>query len=233
VIPAVDILGGRCVFLTGGRPDTATPVSDDPVALAREWQERGANRLHAVDLDAALGQGDNRNVLRSLLREVTIPVQVGGGLRDESSLREVLAFGAAKAIVGTRAIRDRSWLADMAVRFPSRLVLALDRDARGVLVDGWTRADRVDPRELIDAANRLPLDGVLFTDVAREGRLQGVGKPDVMLVRRCARSRIASGGVSSLEDLRTLRRAGYDHVVVGKALYTGDLEFREAQEIVP
>lgn len=230
MIPAIDMMGGRAVFLVGGRPETARVVSEDPVALARDWQRRGAKRLHLVDLDAALDAGGNRDLVREVLRELTIPVQVGGGLRDEAVLREVLSNGAAKAVVGTRAIRDPDWLRDMAVRFPSRLILALDRDARGVLVEGWRRAARADPYDLVERANRLPLDGVLFTNVAREGRLEGVGDADEPFVRRCTKSRIASGGVASLADVRALRRAGFDHVVVGKALYTGHVNFERAEE---
>ena len=230
MIPAIDVMGGRAVFLVGGRPETAEVVSDDPTALARSWQRRGARRLHVVDLDAALGRGENREAVRSILREIAVPVQVGGGLRDESALREILGTGAASAIVGTRAIRDAAWLRDMAVRFPSRLILALDRDSRGLLVEGWQRASTADARGLVDLANELPLEGVLFTDVVREGRLRGVGDADEALLRRCSRPRIAAGGVAGPGDLRTLRRAGYDHAVVGKALYSGALDLEQAEE---
>lgn len=175
MIPAIDLLGGRAAFLVGGRRETAEVVSGDPVALALEWQRRGAKRLHVVDLDAALGSGENRDVVKAILRAVTIPVQVGGGLRSEDDLRDVLSSGASKAIVGTRAIRDPDWLRSMAVGFPSRLILALDRDARGLLLNGWQRSTATDIRQLIDFANALPLDGVLFTNVAVEGRLNGVG----------------------------------------------------------
>ncbi len=230
MIPAIDLLEGRAVFLVGGRRDTATVVSDDPAGLAEEWQRRGAKRLHVVDLDAALGTGENRDLVREVLRTVTIPVQVGGGLRDEDSLRDVLTVGAAKAIVGTRAVRDPGWLRAMAVQFPSRLILALDRDARGVLVEGWQRPAPADPEALVDFANHLPLDGLLFTNVAVEGRMRGVGEPSDALVRRCGHARIAAGGATTLKDLRTLRRVGFDHVVVGKALHAGTLDLGKAQE---
>ncbi|MFA5896783.1 MAG: 1-(5-phosphoribosyl)-5-[(5-phosphoribosylamino)methylideneamino] imidazole-4-carboxamide isomerase [Thermoplasmata archaeon] len=233
MIPAIDLLGSRAVFLVGGRRETAEVVSGDPVALALEWQRRGAKRLHVVDLDAALGSGENRDVVKAILRAVTIPVQVGGGLRDEDGLRDVLSSGASKAIVGTRAIRDPDWLRSMAVRFPSRLILALDRDARGLLLEGWQRSAAADPLQLIDLANALPLDGVLFTNVAVEGRLQGVGPATDDLVLRCSRPRIAAGGVTDRRDVEALRRAGYDHVVVGKALYAGTLDLEETQEAIP
>jgi len=229
VIPAIDLMGGQAVFLVGGRRGTAEVVSPDPVRLAETWQRRGADRLHVVDLDAAMGTGENRDLLVRLLRRVTIQVQVGGGLRDEESLHDVLSSGAARAIVATRAIRDFEWLRAMAVRFPSRLILALDRDRRGVLVEGWRTAAEADPEALIDETNRLPLEGVLFTDVTREGRLQGVGRTDD-LVRRCTGVRIAAGGATTLDDLRRLRSAGFDHVVVGRAFRPGGLDFDEARE---
>ena len=230
MIPAIDLLKGEAVVLVGGRPETAEPVSDDPVALARSWQRRGARRLHLVDLDAALGSGENRDLVRQVLRGVTVPVQVGGGLRDEDALREALATGAANAIVGTRAVRDPSWLEAMAVRFPSRLILALDRDERGVLVEGWKHGTSADPAGLVELANRVPLAGVLFTNVAVEGRLGGVGDVRDNLVERCSRTRIAAGGATTLADLQSLRAAGFDHVVVGKALLAGSIPFERAQE---
>ena len=230
MIPAIDLLDAHAVFLVGGRRGTEEVVSDDPVSLAREWQRRGAKRLHLVDLDAAMGSGDNGGVVREILRSVTIPVQVGGGLHDEDAIRDALRSGAAWAIVGTRAVKDPAWLRTVSVRFPSRLILALDRDERGVLVDGWQRAADADPGALVDLANRLPLDGVLFTDVAVEGRLAGVGSAADDLVRRCARVRIAAGGATRPEDLRALRLAGFDHAVVGKALYRGRLDLARAEE---
>jgi len=221
------------VFLVGGKRGTEEVVPERPADLARAWQRRGARRLHVVDLDGAMGSGDNRDLVAKILRAVTIPVQVGGGLRSEDAIREVLHLGAAHAIVGTRAVLDPAWLRSMTTRFPSRLILALDRDPRGVLVDGWQRASSSDPRSLVDLANGLPLEGVLFTDVAVEGRLRGVAAGTDDLVRRCTKPRIAAGGATTLKDLRLLRDEGFDHVVVGKALLAGTLDFDEAQEILP
>lgn len=230
MIPAIDLMEGLAVFLTAGRPETMEIVSEDPVGLAKSWQARGAKRLHLVDLDAALGLGENRDLVRAVLRGVTIPVQVGGGLRDEDRLREILSSGAARAVVGTRAVESPEWLREMAARFPSRLILAVDRDPRGVLVEGWTKTASKDAGAIVRLANRLPLDGVLFTNVGIEGRLEGVGDPTDHVVARCTKPRIAAGGVTSVEDLRRLRRAGYDHAVVGKALYSGTLDLRAAEE---
>jgi len=233
MIPSIDLLDGRAVVLVGGRRETEDVVSDRPVDLALSWQRRGAKRLHVVDLNAAWGMGDNREVIRSILRAVAIPVQTGGGLRDEDALRAVFAWGASRALVGTRAVQEPDWLRAMTVRFPGRLILALDRDERGVVIDGWRRVAAVDPRKLIDLANRLPLTGVLFTDVGSEGRLRGMKDIPRDLVQRCLRERIAAGGATTVEDLRNLRDAGFDHAVVGKALYSGALDFAQAQEVMP
>lgn len=233
MIPAIDLLEGLAVFLEGGKRDTAQVVSDDPVTLAREWQRRGAKRLHVVDLDAAMGSGDNRDLVRDILRAVAIPVQVGGGLRDEASVRQILAAGAAKAIVGTRAVLDPGWLRSVAVRFPSRVILAVDREARGVLVEGWRRAAARNPAVLLQTANGLPLDGVLFTNVAVEGRMRGLGTVRDPLVDRCRRTKIAAGGATTVEDLRRLKEVGFDHVVVGRALHAGLLDLAEAAEVMP
>lgn len=230
MIPAIDLLGGRAVFLEGGRRETAQVVSEDPLGLARAWQACGARRLHLVDLDAAMGSGENRDLVRGIVRSVAIPVQVGGGLRDEDAVRDILGSGAAKAMVGTRAIQDPEWLRGIAVRFPSRIILALDRDARGVLVEGWRRAASRDPVPLLEIVNGLPLGGVLFTNVAVEGRLRGVGRAEDPLVRRCRHPKIAAGGATTIEDLRALKRAGFDHVVVGKAFAEGTMDFAEASE---
>jgi len=233
VIPSIDLLDGRAVVLVRGRRGTEEVVSDRPVDLALSWQRRGARRLHVVDLEAAWGEGDNREVVRSILRAVAIPVQTGGGLRDEDALREAFAWGASRVLVGTRAVQEPDWLRAMAVRFPGRLILAVDRDERGVVIDGWRRVAAVDPRRLIDVANRLPLAGVLFTDVASEGRLRGMRDIPRGLVRRCLHERIAAGGAAAVRDLRKLRDAGFDHAIVGKALYTGALDFAQAQEVMP
>lgn len=230
MIPAIDLLGGRPVFLRGGEPDTATIVSADPVSLARSWQDAGARRLHLVDLDAAFGRGDNGRLVRTILRSVAIPVQVGGGLRDEGAIRDLLGNGAAAVVVGTRALEEPDWLRTVAVRFPSRILLALDRDPRGALVDGWRRVSRRAPGESLGIANGVPLAGVLFTNVSAEGRLRGVGDPRDALVRRCRHPRIAAGGVTTLRDVVALRRAGYDHVIVGKAFHAGTLDFARAEE---
>lgn len=221
---------GQAVFLAGGRRDTIEVVSKDPPGLAKAWQDRGATRLHVIDLDAAMGEGENRATVRSILRSARIPIQVGGGLRDEESLHDILGYKTASALIGTRAVQDRSWLKEMAAQFPSRLILALDRDERGVLVDGWRRAVTTNPRDLIDLTNRLPIGGVLFTNVAVEGQLRGVGDPKDNLVGRCVHETIAAGGVTTTKDIQLLQLVGYDSVVVGRALYGGTLDFRQAEE---
>ncbi len=230
MIPAIDLLGGRAAFMVGGKPGTEQIVSEQPVSLALEWERRGAKRLHVVDLDAAMGIGDNRDLLQSILMAVKVSVQVGGGLRDQESLEYILSHGASWAIIGTRAILDPEWLRSITLLFPGKLILALDQDGSGLLVKGWREAASVEPTRMIELANMLPLGGVLFTNVAAEGRLGGVGEIHQEILCQCVHERIAAGGVSTVEDLRTLRRAGFAHVIVGKAFNAGGLDFHQAEE---
>jgi phosphoribosylformimino-5-aminoimidazole carboxamide ribotide isomerase len=214
--------------MVGGKLGTERIVSDDPVKLAVEWEQRGAKRLHLVDLDAVMGTGSNRDLLGSILASVKIPIQVGGGLRTRESLENLFSRGASRVVVGTRAIKDPDWLRSMALLFPEKIVLALDYKSSELLVEGWREKSNVKPETMIALANKLPLGSVLFTDVEVEGRLGGIGNIPQVLLRLCRHEKIASGGVSGLEDLQALRRAGFDHAIVGKALYAG-LDFDEAE----
>lgn len=226
VVPAIDLANGRAVFLERGTPGTESPVVGDPTEWARRWERAGAVRLHLIDLDRALGRGDNSRTVRAILAETRLPVQVGGGLRTTEDVETLLTGSPrTRAIVGTRALREPAWLERLARRWPERLVVALDRDQRGLRVEGWREgvAGPVAPR--VEWANGLPLAGVLFTDIPREGRLEGVAPRRSRLVAMCRHPRIAAGGVAGPEDLERLRRSGYDAAVVGKALYEGRLEF--------
>ncbi len=219
VIPSLDLWDGRVGFLRGGPPEQLTTVAEDAVATARAWADRGARRLQVVDLNAALGRGDNRELLLRILRSVEVPVQVGGGLRDTDRIGELLAAGASRAIVSTRALRDPPWLVAMARRHPGRILLGIDHRDRRALLAGRTESRAVPLGEIVRTANDLPLGGVLFTNTVAEGRMEGVGDPLGEMVARCRHERIAAGGVAGPEDLRTLAAAGFDAAVVGLALY--------------
>lgn len=223
--PAVDLRGGRCVQLVGGRPDDERVSLPDPVAVARDWWDRGFRTLHVVDLDAALGAGDNRGLVSELATATGATVQVGGGLRSDQEVDRVLAAGAHRAIVGTRAVDDPAWLEALALRHPRRIMVAADiRDGR-VLRRGWTEASGLDVLDFVRSLSTLPLAGVLCTDVAREGRVEGIDLEGAAAVIGASPHPVwISGGISTEQDLKDLNGAGAAGAVLGMALYTGALD---------
>jgi phosphoribosylformimino-5-aminoimidazole carboxamide ribotide isomerase len=227
-IPAVDLRQGRCVQLVGGRPEEERVSLPDPVAVARSWREKGFRALHVVDLDAALDQGDNLALVARIVREAPGEVQVGGGIRDDARAASLLETGADRVVVGTRAVDDRAWLAGLAKRFPERVVVAADVRDGIVLRKGWTEASGLEVEDFLRELAPLPLAGILCTDVAREGRVQGIQRDEVERVLQAASHPVwISGGVSELDDLRFLRSAGATGAVLGMALYTGALNVNE------
>ena len=231
-IPAIDLRGGACVQLVGGDYQQERVRLDDPVAVAREWTDTGFTRLHVVDLDAATGRGSNTDVIRDLLRDARVPVQVGGGVRDEWRIDELLDAGAHAVIVGTRAIEDEGWRADMAHRFPGRLIVAADVRERLVVTKGWADTTQRSVIDVVEELSTLPLAGVLVTAVHREGQLQGTDLPLMEDVAEASPWPVfASGGVTTMDDMRALAHRGLAGAVLGMALYTGVLDARHlAQE---
>jgi len=232
VIPSVDILGGRCVQLVGGRPETKKEYGD-PVRVAMEWVSQGAPYLHVIDLDAAMGRGENFKKIAEILANVDVGVEVGGGIRSLDRANEILGIGADRVILGTLAMRKPDVIREL-VRMAggSRVAVALDARGGKIVVEGWrTRTDR----DVVTAAKEFATMGVgavLFTNVDVEGRMAGVA-PDA--IRRLTRAIdipvIASGGVGSLEDIRAAKEAGAWGVVVGMALYEGKFKLKEAMEV--
>jgi phosphoribosylformimino-5-aminoimidazole carboxamide ribotide isomerase len=225
VIPAIDLRGGRAVQWVGGRPETEMVSLPDPVGVASCWAVAGFSTLHMVDLDAALGSGGNGEIVRAVLAAAAVPVQVGGGVRDDAGVAALLALGAARVVVGTRAVRDPEWLALAASRWPGRLVVAADcRDGR-VVTHGWVAPTGLDADAFVAGLAALPLAGVLVTDVDREGSRRGV---DAALFARFAEAAgplplVAAGGIGAAADLEALADVGVAAAVVGMALYTGDV----------
>jgi phosphoribosylformimino-5-aminoimidazole carboxamide ribotide isomerase len=233
IIPAIDLRGGKVVRLVQGDPARETRYAEDPVGVAREWEGRGARRLHVVDLDGALrgvpGHGD---ILASLFRAVQVPVQIGGGLRTLDAVQRIFDLGAAVAVLGTAAIRDPAFLEEACRRFPERIALGLDARAGVLSLAGWAEQSVVTAVDAAKNAGRLPLAAVIYTDIARDGMLRG---PDLAGLREVARSAarpvIASGGIASVQDIqavRALESAGVVGAIVGKALYDGRLTLAEA-----
>jgi phosphoribosylformimino-5-aminoimidazole carboxamide ribotide isomerase len=225
VIPAVDLRDGACVQLVGGSFQEERIRLDDPLEVAASWARFGFTWLHLVDLDAATGRGSNRAVVRELLAESTVPVQVGGGIRSEEQVHELLEAGASRLIVGTRALEEEDWIAELAARHPGEIVVACDVRERRVTTRGWVRTLPLDIIDAVETLNAYPLGGVLVTAVHREGRLQGADLPLMEDVAEASHFPVlAAGGVSSMQDLRALEHRGISGVVIGMALYTGMLD---------
>jgi phosphoribosylformimino-5-aminoimidazole carboxamide ribotide isomerase len=226
-IPAIDLREGACVQLVGGSYAAERVRLNNPLAVAYEWCACGFARLHVVDLDGAMGRGSNAPVIRSILRERDTDVQVGGGLRTNAQVEAMLDDGARYVIVGTRALEDLDWLAEIAGENPGQIILAADVRGRRVVTQGWQRTLPLDVFDLLDEITAIPLAGLLVTAVHKEGQMQGT---DLLLVEDVVESAsfpvLAAGGVGSMNDLHLLRDRGVAAAVIGMALYTGALDPR-------
>jgi phosphoribosylformimino-5-aminoimidazole carboxamide ribotide isomerase len=230
-IPAFDLRGGKCVQLVGGDYDAQKVQLDDPPSVARDWVRTGFNRLHIVDLDAATGRGHNTEVIREILRDAGVPVQVGGGVRDEARIERLLDEGADWVVVGTRAVEDEDWRGEMAHRYPGRLIIAADVRERAVVTKGWAETSRLNVIDFVEELNGLPLGGVLVTAVHLEGKMEGTDLPLMEDVAEASAWPVfASGGVTTLDDMRALEHRGLAGAVLGMALYTGALDARRLAE---
>jgi phosphoribosylformimino-5-aminoimidazole carboxamide ribotide isomerase len=230
-IPAIDLREGACVQLVGGSYAQERVRRPDPLEVAREWERHGFQRLHVVDLDAATGRGNNRRVVVDLLRDGGVPVQVGGGVRETDQVAELLSEGAERVVVGTRALEDADWLAELASLFPGAIVVAADVRDRKVVTRGWSKTLALDVLDVVEELNALPLAALLVTAVHREGLMQGTDLPLMEDVAESSRAPvIASGGIAAAEDLRALAHRGVSAAVLGMALYTGALDARAVAE---
>lgn len=233
VIPAIDLKNGQCVRLEQGLMERDTVYSSDPAATARRWQEEGGELLHIVDLDGAFaGVPKNRAAIEAILKAIAIPAQLGGGIRDLATIEAYLALGLSRVIIGTAAQREPQLVSEACRLFPGRIVVGIDAKNGLVAVQGWAEVTNVTAVEL---ARRFAGDGVaaiIYTDIARDGMLQG---PNLEATRALAEAAgipvIASGGVSSLRDIENLlaiEQYGVTGVITGKAIYSGSLDLREA-----
>ncbi|HET9673142.1 MAG TPA: 1-(5-phosphoribosyl)-5-[(5-phosphoribosylamino)methylideneamino]imidazole-4-carboxamide isomerase [Actinomycetota bacterium] len=227
VIPAIDLRGGRAVRLRRGDPSEETAYADDPVDVAQRFQDEGARRLHVIDLDAALGEGDNRGKIRALCRAVVVPVQVGGGVRSLEAVSALVDDGAARTILGTAAAADPSFVARAVEEFAERVVVAVDVRGGRVMTNGW-REEGPELEPTLAALNDVGAPRYLVTSIARDGTLEG---PDLTLYRQVLsltdRPVIASGGVRNADDVWALRDVGCEAAVTGKALYEKTLKLSQ------
>lgn len=233
IIPAIDLKGGQCVRLYQGDMHRATIYSDDPVAMALRWQTEGAERLHVVDLDGAVsGSGVNTAVIERICEALTIPVQVGGGIRDLDAIERLLSSGVSRAILGTVAYRQPEIVAAACQRFPDKITVGIDARGGKVAVQGWTEATELDAIDLAKRCASMGVSEIVYTDIARDGTEQGVNLDATRaLARAVPLPIIASGGVASLRDIEQLlpyEPDGIAGVIIGRALYTGAVKLNEA-----
>lgn len=229
VIPAIDILGGKCVRLLRGDFEHPKVYSDEPAEVASEFASAGAERIHVVDLDAARGSGDNKGLIQSILQRQDIKVQVAGGIRTADTVDAWLGAGAHAVVMGTAAVRDPRLLDRCARRHPEQVLAALDVRNEQAAVRGWTETEPVLIGSLLGRWDNLPLAGVVLTSIDKDGTLEG---PDLKtLAKARAMTRLAlqySGGVTSLEDIAKVAAAGAQAVILGKALYEGRITLEQA-----
>jgi len=225
IIPAVDIMDHKVVQLVGGVPGTEKITMPDPVEAAGSWIAKGARALHIIDLDGAFGKENNIPVIKEIIRTFNVPVEVGGGIKDESTIKELLDAGADKVIVGTRAVKDHDWLRDMTNKFPNKLLLAMDTKKGKIAVKGWQEDSLISVEEMFLVIKDMPLAGILNTNVDVEGQGKGINEAQARdFISKSPHPVIASGGVTTLEDVKKLATAGAAAAVVGVSIYTGLME---------
>ena len=236
VIPAIDIKNGHCVRLEQGRMDRETVFGDDPAAMARQWQSQGATLIHIVDLDGAVSKEPrNRSVIASILAAVDVPLQLGGGIRDMATIEGYLQLGIQRIVIGTEAIRNPELVREAGRLFPDRMVVGIDARNGCVAIEGWTETTET---TAIDLARRFEDCGVAainFTDIHRDGMQTGPNVEETgKLAQAVSIPVVASGGVSTLDDIRNLlplETQGVVGVITGRALYSGTLELKAALEV--
>lgn len=233
IFPAIDIRGGKCVRLTEGRFDKETVFADCPADMAKKWASAGAAYLHLVDLDGALaGKPVNTAAVKEILRAAQIPAQLGGGIRTIEGVREALALGVSRVILGSAAVRDPELVRLACTEFGDKIVVGIDARDGIVAVDGWGVSGDVGAEELAKEMAAAGVKRIIYTDISRDGTLSGVNiAATAKLAGAAGIPVIASGGVSSLEDIRAVKRAeggNVEGVIVGKAIYTGAVDLKEA-----
>lgn len=233
VIPAIDLKEGKCVRLEQGLMEKDTVFNDDPGDQARAWQDQGAELLHIVDLDGAFaGEPKNRAAIEAILKAITIPAQLGGGIRDIDTIEAYLALGLSRVIIGTAAQRNPELVREACARFPGKIVVGIDAKDGMVAVQGWAEVTNITAVELAKKFENCGVAAIIYTDISRDGMLQG---PNLEATKALAEAVsipvIASGGVSSLKDIQNLieiESSGITGVITGKAVYTGAINLSDA-----
>lgn len=242
LLPAIDLLDGKCVRLRQGNYNDSTVFSDDPVDMALRWRDEGAERLHLVDLDGAkAGRPVNQHVVRRIAEATGLPCQLGGGIRNEDSIRQTIEeTGVDRVIVGTKALREPEWFAGMCAKFPHRLALGLDARDSMVATDGWLEVSQVSVTQLAQRFVGVPIAAVIYTNIANDGMMQGIDQQtleDFVRLAEMGLPVIASGGVTTMNDIAALKKINAAHpnligAITGRAIYEGTIRVRETIEFL-
>jgi phosphoribosylformimino-5-aminoimidazole carboxamide ribotide isomerase len=228
--PAIDLRGGKCVRLKQGDYQRETTYGDDPAEMARRWIDQGAECLHLVDLDGARdGSNANLPAVESILAAVSVPCELGGGIRDEGTIERLLGIGLDRLVVGTRALKEPDWFRAVCRKYPGQLALGIDAKNGLVATDGWLKTSTTPAIDLARQFSAEPLAAIIYTDIAKDGMLQGPNL-DAMAEMNAAVDRdvIASGGVTTASDVRRLAEIGLAGCIIGRALYEGTLSLPDA-----
>ena len=238
IIPAIDLKDGRCVRLKQGAMDKATVFSDDPAATAERWLKLGARRLHVIDLNgAAAGRPRNEQAIKAIADAVggKLPIQLGGGIRDLDTIEKLLDSGLSYVIIGTAAVKTPGFLHEACTAFPGHVLVALDAKDGKVAVDGWSK---MTGHEVLDLAKKFQdygVEAIIYTDIGRDGMLTGVNiAATVALAKQITVPVIASGGITSLDDVKSLCQVAHEGItgaITGRAIYEGKLDFAKAQKL--
>jgi phosphoribosylformimino-5-aminoimidazole carboxamide ribotide isomerase len=229
IYPAIDLRGGQCVRLRQGDYQQETVFGADPAAMARRWVAEGASYLHIVDLDGAkAGQPVNEASIRAIVQAGGVPCQLGGGLRTEEHIAKALSWGVGRVVIGTKALQSPAWLEEMCGKFPAKIVLGIDAKAGRVATQGWLEVSDTSALDLAKRFQHLPLAAIVYTDISRDGMLQGVNAEAMAeMVAATRLPVIASGGVTTLDDIRRLAAVPVAGCIVGRALYEGRLTLKD------
>jgi phosphoribosylformimino-5-aminoimidazole carboxamide ribotide isomerase len=235
IIPAIDLKDGKCVRLLQGKEDEVTVYSDDPAAMANKWVDLGARLLHLVDLDGAFsGEQKNYDKIRAIRKAIQIPIELGGGIRDISRIDMLVNIGIDRVIIGTSAASNPDMVKEASKKYPGQVIVGIDAKDGKVAVKGWVEITELDAVEFAQSVEKLGIAGIIYTDISRDGMLIG---PNLDAMAKMVESVkvpvIASGGVSNIDDIKSLMKIdNLWGVITGKALYSGALDLREAIELV-
>jgi len=232
IIPAIDLMDGKVVRLVKGDPKNKTIYSDNPIETAKKWEKAGADRIHVVDLDATLGRGSNLQIIKKIAQQVSIPIHVAGGLRNEDTISDVLSF-APKVVLGTFAFKNKEILPEILAKFgKDRIIISVDQLNGKIVIDGWQQSTGIDLISGIESFLKLGLSEFLLTSVERDGTLLG---PDLESLKKACdilnTKIIASGGVSTIQDTINVKKCGAFGIILGKALYDGKISIEEVRAV--